>query len=155
MAELCEAIHSVHKLDYVHRDIKPDNILIDTSGHIKLSDFGLSKKFTNTTSNQQSGFEGSVGGGEGPTKRGAGPKDRRKYKRQRRELLYSTVGTPDYIAPEILQQRGYTSGVDWWSLGKLNTLKILLTFFFVNLDISTPFDPLSTVNLPLGSALYS
>jgi len=117
MAELCEAIHSVHKLDYVHRDIKPDNILIDTSGHIKLSDFGLSKKFTNTTSNQQSGFEGSVGGGEGPTKRGAGPKDRRKYKRQRRELLYSTVGTPDYMAPEILQQRGYTSGVDWWSLG--------------------------------------
>ena len=37
------AIHSVHKLNYIHRDIKPDNILIDEKGHIKLSDFGLCK----------------------------------------------------------------------------------------------------------------
>ena len=37
------AIHSVHKLNYIHRDIKPDNILIDENGHIKLSDFGLCK----------------------------------------------------------------------------------------------------------------
>jgi len=118
MAELASAIHSVHNLDYVHRDIKPDNILIDITGHIKLSDFGLSKKFTDNTA---SNFEG-VGGGinsAGPVenKRQAGPKNRNKYKKQRRELLYSTVGTPDYMAPEILQQRGYSSAVDWWSLG--------------------------------------
>lgn len=37
------AIDSVHKLNYIHRDIKPDNILIDKRGHIKLSDFGLCK----------------------------------------------------------------------------------------------------------------
>ncbi len=37
------AIDSIHKLQYVHRDLKPDNILIDNEGHIKLSDFGLCK----------------------------------------------------------------------------------------------------------------
>lgn len=30
---------------------------------------------------------------------------------------YSTVGTPDYIAPEVFMQTGYTSSCDWWSLG--------------------------------------
>ncbi len=44
IAELVLSIESVHKLKCIHRDLKPDNILIDKFGHIKLSDFGLSKK---------------------------------------------------------------------------------------------------------------
>jgi len=43
-AELILAIESVHKLSCIHRDLKPDNVLIGKDGHIKLSDFGLSKK---------------------------------------------------------------------------------------------------------------
>ena len=43
IAELILSIESIHKLDCIHRDIKPDNILIDKTGHIKLSDFGLAK----------------------------------------------------------------------------------------------------------------
>uniref|UniRef100_A0A669C1E6 Serine/threonine-protein kinase MRCK alpha n=1 Tax=Oreochromis niloticus TaxID=8128 RepID=A0A669C1E6_ORENI len=40
LAEMVLAIDSVHQLHYVHRDIKPDNILLDMNGHIRLADFG-------------------------------------------------------------------------------------------------------------------
>ena len=43
IAESILAVDSVHKLNYIHRDLKPDNILIGNNGHIKLSDFGLCK----------------------------------------------------------------------------------------------------------------
>ena len=43
MGELILAVDSIHKMNYIHRDLKPDNILIRKDGHIILSDFGLSK----------------------------------------------------------------------------------------------------------------
>merc|ERR1719210_580792 len=121
MCELAAAIQSVHDLDYVHRDLKPDNILIDCSGHVKLSDFGLSKKFKaeNTNDGYVHQFQKQVdrlaGGSEVTSSRP--PQNRTNYKKNRRELLYSTVGTPDYMAPEIFAQKGYNLAVDWWSLG--------------------------------------
>ena len=44
------------------------------------------------------------------------PTEKSSYKRNR-ELAYSTVGTPDYIAPEVFSQQGYNETIDWWSLG--------------------------------------
>lgn len=41
IAEIISAIDSIHRLGYIHRDIKPDNILIDATGHIKLADLGF------------------------------------------------------------------------------------------------------------------
>ena len=40
ISEMVLAISSIHKLGYVHRDIKPDNVLLDANGHIRLADFG-------------------------------------------------------------------------------------------------------------------
>lgn len=43
IAETILAVQSVHKMNYIHRDLKPDNLLLDENGHVKLSDFGLCK----------------------------------------------------------------------------------------------------------------
>ena len=43
IAETILAIESVHNMNYIHRDLKPDNLIIGKDGHIKLSDFGLCK----------------------------------------------------------------------------------------------------------------
>merc|ERR1719510_1836192 len=91
IAELACAINSVHELKFVHRDLKPDNVLIANSGHIKLSDFGLAKRFKSTKEDFINQYQKSALG-----KSQGGKKARGKYKR-RRDLMYSTVGTPDYI----------------------------------------------------------
>jgi len=43
IAQAIMAVESVHILNYIHRDLKPDNLLLDKRGHVKLSDFGLCK----------------------------------------------------------------------------------------------------------------
>jgi serine/threonine kinase 38 len=47
IAEMILAIECVHNLKYIHRDLKPDNVLIDKHGHLKLTDFGLCKQYSN------------------------------------------------------------------------------------------------------------
>lgn len=125
MAECVLAIADVHRMGYIHRDIKPDNILIDRDGHIKLSDFGLSTGFYKQ--DQSASYMKPRTGNT--VKRGQmvdaiwltmSSKDKMAtWKKNRRVMAYSTVGTPDYIAPEIFLQQGYGQDCDWWSLGAI------------------------------------
>ncbi|XP_065342060.1 serine/threonine-protein kinase LATS1 isoform X2 [Cloeon dipterum] len=127
IAELTCAVESVHKMGFIHRDIKPDNILIDKDGHIKLTDFGLCTGFRWTHNskyyqrNGEHGRQDSMDHAEGwsnecrctPLK----PLERRRKRDHQRCLAHSLVGTPNYIAPEVLLRQGYTQLCDWWSVG--------------------------------------
>ncbi|XP_073464732.1 serine/threonine-protein kinase MRCK beta isoform X2 [Aquarana catesbeiana] len=54
LAEMVLAIHSIHQLHYVHRDLKPDNVLLDMNGHIRLADFGSCLKMNDDGTVQSS-----------------------------------------------------------------------------------------------------
>lgn len=83
VAEVAMAIGYLHSLDVVYRDLKPENILLDHSGHICLTDFGLSKELSPD------------------------------------QEAFTFCGTPEYLAPEIIQGAGHNKSVDWWSIGIL------------------------------------
>ncbi|GJS62980.1 probable serine/threonine protein kinase IRE [Tanacetum coccineum] len=113
IAELVLALEYLHSLNVIHRDLKPDNLLIGPCGHIKLTDFGLSKVgLINSTED----LSGST------TIRTAIFQDNEVKTEStssvtREQQKLSVVGTPDYLAPEILLGMGHGATADWWSVG--------------------------------------
>ena len=90
--QIVKAFEYMHANGIIHRDLKPDNVLIDAQGELKLIDFGLS-------------LYGSV--------------DRAVDASNGTENVTGPIGTPDYMAPEVLLANNHTEAVDFWSLGVL------------------------------------
>uniref|UniRef100_A0A3Q1I4E9 cGMP-dependent protein kinase n=1 Tax=Anabas testudineus TaxID=64144 RepID=A0A3Q1I4E9_ANATE len=78
-----EAFDYLHRKGVLYRDLKPENLMLDTEGYIKLVDFGFAKKIR------------------------CGQK------------TWTFCGTPEYVAPEIILNKGHNFSVDFWSLGIL------------------------------------
>lgn len=96
-AETVLAVEYLHSYGIVHRDMKPDNLLITALGHIKLTDFGLSKMgLMSLATNLYEGYIDS---------------ETRQFSDKQ------VFGTPEYIAPEVILRQGYGKPVDWWSMG--------------------------------------
>jgi len=123
ISELILAVQAIHKHGYIHRDLKPDNILIGADGHIKLSDFGLctsgSESHISSFYNAcvPKNFDKNKYTSEAPRTLKRGLERRSSWNRMRKTMSYSTVGTSNYMAPEILLEQGYGPEIDWWSVG--------------------------------------
>lgn len=81
VAGVVYAFEHLHERYIIYRDLKPENLLLDEQGQLKVTDMGLAKFVIGKT--------------------------------------YTTCGTPDYFAPELIHSSGHTTAVDWWTLGIL------------------------------------
>jgi cell cycle protein kinase DBF2 len=125
IAEMFCAVDALHQLGYIHRDLKPENFLVDSTGHVKLTDFGLAAGFLAPAKIEsmrvrlEKASETSVPFGK-PMDQRTMAERREGYRTMReKDLNYakSIVGSPDYMAPEVLRGEEYDFTVDYWSLG--------------------------------------
>ncbi|KND88101.1 Serine/threonine-protein kinase sid2 [Tolypocladium ophioglossoides CBS 100239] len=125
IAEMFCSVDALHQLGYIHRDLKPENFLVDSTGHVKLTDFGLAagvlapSRIESMRIKLEQASETSVPFGK-PIDQRTVSERRESYRNMRQnDVNYakSIVGSPDYMAPEVLRGEEYDFTVDYWSLG--------------------------------------
>lgn len=119
ICEMFAAVNELHKLGYLHRDLKPENFLVDSSGHVKLTDFGLATGALNPKRIESLKVKLDRVKDNEVVHRSTIER-RSIYRSIRNEdprYADSIVGSPDYMAPEVLRGKPYTYAVDYWSLG--------------------------------------
>ncbi|OIW13794.1 hypothetical protein TanjilG_31683 [Lupinus angustifolius] len=118
MVQLISAINHCHRLGVAHRDLKPDNILFDSMGILKLGDFGSAEWFSEE------------------------------------KMMSGIVGTPYYVAPEILMGREYDEKVDVWSCGVILYMMLVGIPPFYGDDAVQIFEAVVRGNLRFPSRLF-
>lgn len=89
LADIAKALDYVHAQGFIHRDVKPANILFDEAGNAYLSDFGIIKGLSHKAAEQHGSTMTETG---------------------------MVLGTPDYMAPEVIQEQGFDGRVDQYAL---------------------------------------
>jgi serine/threonine protein kinase len=98
-AQITLVFDYLHNKNIIYRDLKPENVLINIDGYLKLTDFGFAKRVDGKT--------------------------------------FTICGTPEYLAPEIILNKGHSKPVDWWTLG------VILYEMVVGIDPFNDDDPMA------------